>query len=729
MRLRDHPFRRAYHKPEDDIAGDFYLPAMSASVQYDRAVGFFSSTVFLLAWPSLKTFATAGGRMRLICSPVLSERDHEAFREGYSERAEAEAGEAIAAAFLRMLNSSEFQKPAVVLASLVAAGVIECKIAWVGAEAGGRPKRLFHDKVGILTDAVGDQIAFKGSMNETWPGLARDGNLESVDVFAGWRDAGEHSRIRDEAAYFERLWGDNWPGVTVRPFPDVARDAIVSAADVGRWPEFVDEICIELDRATRWSAEASKTGGRTPRPHQVAALEAWEARERRGILEHATGSGKTFTALCAIGDAFRRGETPLVLVPSDLLLQQWETEIRSAYSAAGAQLMICGAGHDRWRRGGSLRSWTRPRTDGAPRAVLATIQTASRDEFRGLCVQGDHLFMVADEVHRLGATSARRLFDLDTGPCLGLSATPVRAGDPEGTAALMTYFGGVVPPPFTLADAIRAQTLTPYAYHVHTVRLDDDEREAWDQITERFRRLYARSGSDRDLDGSLSDRLKLMLIQRARIIKSARAKTPMAADIVGRHYRPGQRWIVYCDDQQQLVEVKGALQTNGLRDVQEYHSAMPGDRKATLEAFNERGGIVVSIRCLDEGVDIPSVSHALILASSRNPREFIQRRGRVLRRAPGKVLAYLHDVLIVPEIQDADDPGAAILKGELARAIEFGEHAINPAAVTDLKRLAAAAGFDWQELTGEGYELDTDEDTDCCDGVASTTETCIAPTT
>lgn len=109
--------------------------------------------------------------------------------------------------------------------------------------------------------------------------------------------------------------------------------------------------------------------------------------------------------------------------------------------------------------------------------------------------------------------------------------------------------------------------------------------------------------------------------------------------------------------------------------------------------------------------------------------EPIQRRGRVLRRAPGKVLAYLHDVLIVPEIQDADDPGAAILKGELARAIEFGEHAINPAAVTDLKRLAAAAGFDWQELTGEGYELDTDADENCCDGVAFTTETCIAPTT
>lgn len=715
MRLRDHPFQRAYHKPEDDIAAAFYLPAVAASVQYDRAVGFFSSTVFLLAWPSLKAFAAGGGRMRLICSPVLSDEDHDALREGYSERAEVAAGEAMAEAFQRMLQVEGFHKPAVVLASLVAAGVIECKIAWVGPEAGGRPKRLFHDKVGILTDAEGDQLAFKGSMNETWPGLSRDGNLESVDVFAGWRDAGELSRVRDEAAYFERLWSDTWPGVTVRAFPDTARESIISAADAGRWPGLVDEICLDLDKAARWSAEAGKPEGRTPRPHQVRALEAWEARGRRGLFEHATGSGKTFTALCAIGDALRRGETPLVLVPSDLLLKQWEPELRETFAGHGLQLMICGSGHDRWKSGAGLRSWTRPAAGGAPRAVLATLQTASRDEFRGLCVQGDHLFFVADEAHRLGAKAARRLFDLHTGPRLGLSATPVRAGDAEGTAALMAYFEGVVPPPFTLADAIEAQTLTPYAYQVRTVRLDDDERAEWDRLTDRFRKLYARHAAGGETE--LSDSLKLLLIQRARIIKGARAKTPMAVDIVTEHYRPGQRWIVYCDDQAQLGEVLTALRATGLKGVYEYHSAMAGDRQATLEAFNARGGIVVSIRCLDEGVDIPAVSHALILASSRNPREFIQRRGRVLRRSPGKLIAHLHDVLVVPDMADADDPGAALLKGELARAIEFGQHAINPAAVADLKRLAAAAGFDWRELTGEGFETDA-EDADTQDAPA-----------
>lgn len=710
MPLRDLHLKRAYHKPEDDIATEFYLPAVGSSQRYDRAVGFFSSTIFLLAWPCLKAFAAAGGKMRLICSPVLSDDDHEAMREGYSQKAEDAAGEAIAASFQHLVTSDEFRKPAVILASLVAAGVIDCKIAWVGTDAGGRPKRLFHDKVGILTDHDGDQVAFKGSMNETWPGLARDGNLESVDVFASWRDDGELGRVRDEAEYFERLWNDDWPGVTVRALPETARAAIISSADAGRWPEFVDEICLDLDKAARWSAEASQPDGRTPRPHQVAALEAWVARERRGILEHATGSGKTFTALCAIGDSLRRHEIPLVLVPSDLLFGQWREELQTTFAGVGLQLMLCGSGNDRWKVGGGLRSWTRPGVGGAPRAVLASVQTASGDEFRGLCVQGEHLFMVADEVHRLGAVGARRLLELNTGPRLGLSATPRRAGDPDGTAALMSYFQGVVPPPFTLMDAIAAKALTPYAYEVHTVRLEPNEREAWDEITQRFRRLYARSGGGQEEGGGLSEGLKLLLIQRARIVKGAKAKTALAASVLQANYRPGQRWIVYCDDQVQLWSVRAALQAAGLRDVYEYHSAMPGDRKTTLDVFNERGGVVVSIRCLDEGVDIPAVSHALILASSRNPREFIQRRGRVLRRSPGKFLAHIHDVVVVPDIEDADDPGGSILKGELARAIEFGEHAINPAAVADLKRIAAASGLDWQSLTGAGYETDTDDD-------------------
>lgn len=707
--LRDLSLKKAYHKPEDDIASAFYLPAVAAATHYDRAVGFFSSSIYLLAWPSLKQFVSAGGRMRLICSPVLSDQDHAALRDGYSDRADAEAAGRIRDDFARLRASPGMAKPSSVLASLVALGVIDCKLAWIGGAAGGRPRRLFHDKIGLLRDAD-SEIAFKGSMNETWPGLSLDGNLESVDVFVSWGGERERERIADERAYFDRLWNNDWPGVVTMPLPSSAHADIVSTADAARWPELVDEICLELEQASRWSPEADRPGGRVPRVHQVKALNAWMDAGRRGIFEHATGSGKTFSAICAANDAFRRDEIPLFLVPSELLFHQWKDELQRAFAPIGLELLLCGSGNAGWKDGALLRSWTQPSmAPGAPRAVLATVQTASSPAFLGLCQGGEHLFVVADEVHRLGADGARRILTLDSGPRLGLSATPERAGDPEGTRAILDYFCGVVQPPFGITEAVKSGALTPYAYSIHPIHLDGEEQERWQKLTDEYRRLYARAEANGDAgEPGIAARLKMLLIRRARIVKAARGKVGTATQIVRSHYQPGQRWIVYCDDQAQLGIVLQALRSAGLDDVYEYHSAMAGDRARTLDRFNALGGIVVSIRCLDEGVDIPTVTHALILASSRNPREFIQRRGRVLRRAQGKTLAFLHDVIVAPHASDEGD-GNSILAGEIARAIEFGSHAINPASVTDLQLLAHSIGLAWTSAAG-GFEIDDDGD-------------------
>ncbi len=138
-----------------------------------------------------------------------------------------------------------------------------------------------------------------------------------------------------------------------------------------------------------------------------------------------------------------------------------------------------------------------------------------------------------------------------------------------------------------------------------------------------------------------------MLIDRARIVKAARNKVTVAVDVLSQQFQPGHRWIVYCDSQIQMSQIRDELTLRNL-PATEYHSAMSADKEQTLRISESNGGILVSIRCLDEGVNIPSVSHALILASSRNPREFIQRRGRVLRKTPGKNVAYIHDVVVVP---------------------------------------------------------------------------------
>lgn len=698
------PLKTDYRKGRDDIARDFYLPCMRMAQRYDRAVGFFNSAIYIIAWPSLKDFVARNGKMRLICSPVLPPNDIEAIECGYSDRLEHENDLKLRDDIRYMLTTPYLYRPAAVLATLIALEVIDIRIAFMKKIP--RHERLFHDKLGLFHDTFGNALAFKGSMNETWAGLSADGNLESVDVFLSWEHEREANRVRESQVYFDALWENEYEhdGVTVKQFPEIARAELLNAADAKRWPELVDEICREIEAAERFEVRQTP-GGRCLRPHQSAALQGWEAQGRRGILEHATGSGKTFTAISAMRDALGRREVPVVLVPSELLLDQWFKEIAETLPDLKAEILRCGAGHTRWRDG-LIGPWTRPGSQ-TPRIVLSTMQTAAMPEFRDAIRQGSHLFLVVDEVHRVGSPNHLQLLTLDTGPRLGLSATPRRAGDSEGTARIMDYFNGIVPPPFTLQDAIKSAALTPYFYHIHTVTLTDNEQQDWDQITKRIQRLSAQKASDKQPDPASDLQIKKLLIDRGRILKQAERKSPTAAAILATHYQRGDRWIVYCDDLEQLRAVQSELAKRDLESM-EYHSVMAGDKDQTLRLFEANGGIIVSIRCLDEGVDIPSVSHALILASSKNPREYIQRRGRVLRRAEGKSVANIHDVLVLPaaveRLDEGEDPRLNILGGEITRSLEFGKSALNPAAITDLERIALRFSDDYKALLATGYE-------------------------
>ena len=700
--------RTDYRKGRDDIAQDFYLPCMRTATRYDRAVGFFNSAIYIIAWPSLRDFVSRNGKMRLICSPVLPPSDIDAIETGYSDRFDIQQAEQLRDDIRHMLGTPYLYKPATVLATLVALEVVDVRIAFVRRSSGH--ERLFHEKLGLFRDAFCNTVAFKGSMNETWAGLSADGNLESVDVFLSWEDPREAMRVEEHQAYFEALWKDECrpDGVVVKRFPEIARSELIRGADVKRWPELVDEICRELEAAERFDAARQALSAKVLRPHQVAAILEWEQRGRRGILQHATGSGKTFTAICALRESLSRQEVPLVLVPSELLLEQWSRELANELSDLQPQILKCGAGNTKWREDRLLAPWTRAGSDRA-RIVLSTMQTAVSTEFVKEIRQGSHVFVVADEVHRTGSPSLARILDFESGPRMGLSATPERAGDDAGTARIFDYFQGVVPPPFTLRDAIEAGTLTPYVYHVHTVLLTESEQEDWDDLTRRIRQLVARAASSDHRNGDADFQIKRLLIDRSRIQKQAAGKAGMAARIVTKNFHGGDRWLVYCDDLEQVRSDRAELSNAGLAST-EYHSTMEGDKEQTIRLFEANGGVMVSIKCLDEGVDIPSVSHALILASSRNPREYVQRRGRVLRRFPGKSVAHIHDVLVLPAAgtssDDVEDPRLNMLLGELIRSVEFAKSALNPAAMADLELIAARFAKDFRLLLNAGYEDD-----------------------
>jgi superfamily II DNA or RNA helicase len=266
----------------------------------------------------------------------------------------------------------------------------------------------------------------------------------------------------------------------------------------------------------------------------------------------------------------------------------------------------------------------------------------------------------------------------------------------------------VIPPVITLQDAIAAGRLVNYEYFPHAVHLSDDESALWKKITKQISFELARANK-KDVSGGLTDKAKMLLIQRSRIAKKARVKTGLATGVIKKEYQEGQSWLVYCEDSDQLDEMLSKLRDANLQPL-EYHSSMTGDKVEALKWFKKFGGVLVSIKCLDEGVDIPAVSHAFILASSQNPRQFIQRRGRVLRKSTGKDLAVIHDAIVVPVDPQSEGEQISLLKAELLRALEFADSSLNKGAGADLRRIAIEMGIDPSREGEAAIEEDLEEE-------------------
>ena len=678
-----------YRSLKEDPVSDFYRPCLLNANKYRRAVGYFRSTVYDVVGASVVEFARRGGRTQIICSPELSEGDFDSIALGYAQKSDIVKNRLIEH-IESLLDEAETTINTRILATLISVGALDIKLA-VRSDRKG----LYHEKIGIFSDGIGNAVSFKGSSNETWSGWHRYGNFESIEVFCSWRGGRESQRVEKHISHFDALWSEGDPDIEVFPFPSEAVDQLRKAA-------FKDLDSVKTDNLTVVGQR------RTPLPHQKTAVNDWLECGGRGIFEHATGSGKTYTALIAIRQHLDKGNPALVVVPSRLLLDQWASEIRGELPEAA--LLLAGGGNNTWRVPRRLKGMTSADTAHGGRIVLSTMQTASMSEFRSEVVGGSHLLLVADEVHHLGSPQHSKIMEIDAGFRLGLSATPIRYGDPEGTQKIFEYFDGVVPPPITLSDAIDAGRLVPYEHFPHPVNLTAEEADEWRRYSIAISREIARQKSDESGVQKISERAKMLLIQRSRVAKKAAAKVTLACSVLKKFFKKGQSWLVYCEDADQLSEVLSALRHDGLAAV-EYHSRMEGDRAATMSWFRSFGGILVSIRCLDEGVDIPDVSHALVLASSQNPRQFIQRRGRVLRRAPGKQIATIHDAIVVPVDVEEEPEQISLLKSELLRAIEFASNAINMGAQAELRDIAISTGIDPDVLLVNGIEDDVEDDT------------------
>jgi superfamily II DNA or RNA helicase len=663
--LRDLSLQTAYRSGRDVLLDDFYIPCLQESVLYDRAVGYFSSTLYQVVALAYSDFVRRGGRMRLVCSPALTPEDFEAMKS--ADEIARFAQSTVRDDLEDLLARPEAVPATRLLATLIANDIIEVRIAFAD-----HPSGIFHDKLGIFEDIEGKRVSFVGSTNETWRAWVL--NHESFEVFSSWRNESELLRIRDHVDTFRRIWRGTEPGVRTEPLERVTREQLVDIAD-----DDLDH-AIEAVRILP-SGRRPPAAGRPLMDHQRLVLEDWEAQGHRGIVNFATGAGKTLVGIEAVKRWTGQGGSAVILVPGRDLHSQWTREIECELPSC--QLLPAGAGSDRAAWEQLLPIFTAPGSAGGDRrVVLATNHTYASADFQRRLRTGDHLLLVADEMHRVGSTKVLAALEQTAcGATLGLSATFRRQFDETGTQRLMNFFGPVLMPVVGLAEAIFIGLLVPYDYRLHEMCLEPDELEKYEQLTDRIRQLIGQGESLNDPESYL----QMLLIQRGRLLKQARGKVPLATEILRSEYRDGDRWLVYCDDVAQLDSLVRACLEDGLPAL-EFYSDMTSDRSEVLRSLGEHGGIVVAIRCLDEGIDIPVTDHALILASSTVDREYVQRRGRVLRRAPNKLSAEVHDLILV------DDRGGALTKSEALRALEFVRLARNPAARERMKALVTLSG-------------------------------------
>jgi DNA phosphorothioation system restriction enzyme len=676
--LRDLPLRPSYRSDEQDLVRDFYVPCLSASTLYQRAVGFFASSALAVAAKGLHVFIRGGGRMELVASPVLSQEDIEAIEAGYKDRRLVET-----AAVGRVLSEPRFdrlaQRRLALLAWLIAVGRLDVKIV---VHRSAKQYGLYHEKLGLFSDGQ-DFVAFTGSPNESATGLVA--NFECIDVFCSWR-AEDRDRAETKAAQFARLWEDRTPSLSVYPFPDAARQLLLRLRPA-TMPEHDPEEP-EEEQGVVVAEGPQLPPGLALRPYQQEAIDNWYRAKGRGTLKMATGSGKTITALAAAARLYRDiGLQGLVIVvPFRHLVTQWARECE----AFGLQPIRCYESRREWTRAleAALSDLVIAKTCDFVCAIVTNATFASEHFQQVLRYFPKKTLIIGDEAHNLGADRLVRALPEQIGLRLGLSATPERWFDDEGTEDLFAYFGPVIKPEFTLRDALRSGALVPYEYHPIFVELTEDEAEEYQELSRKIGKAMVR-----DPEGQMesSPQLEALLFRRARLLGSAQNKLVALREAMIDRLETTHT-LFYCGDGQVEEETSGETMRHieavarllgyelGFR-VETYTAATPLDERTDLAQRFDSGALqgLVAIRCLDEGVDIPSTRTAFIMASSTNPRQFIQRRGRVLRRAAGKDRATIFDFIIAPPGSGAEEfeTERRLLERELRRYVEFADLALN----------------------------------------------------
>ena len=400
-----------------------------------------------------------------------------------------------------------------------------------------------------------------------------------------------------------------------------------------------------------------------PRGYQNEAVEEWMRNSGQGILNMATGTGKTITSLLAASRlaSIQDGSLALIIAaPYQHLVDQWKSDLNDF----GVSPVLAYQSRTTWTDNLSGQITEYNSNVRNILTVITTHKTFSSKHFQNIIgrIDGSRTMLIVDEVHHMGAPHLRKSLPKDIRARLGLSATPQRWYDEEGTKALTEYFTNGVVFEYGLEEAIKNGYLAEYYYVPHVIELTEDEQEDYLALSRAIGKRMASAGGDiGDADTQEDETLKQLLFKRARLVGSAANKIPKLRKLL---IQTGlddlHHTLVYSGDgnvagdgeetRRQLEAITNLMGNElGLKIHQFTYEENQKERERLLREF-ETGELqaLVAIRCLDEGVDVPATQTAFILASSSNPRQFVQRRGRILRPHPKKDHAIIHDFVVAP---------------------------------------------------------------------------------
>lgn len=656
-----------------NLITDFFVPALATSVRYDRGVGFFSSGWLKIAAKGMVEFAANGGRARWVTSPILSEADWTALRTGDVARYDPILRQALERNITDLAKALQEQTLSA-LAWMVADGILTFKIALPRNKL---ERGDFHDKFGIFTDSEGNQVGFNGSYNDSIQGTR---NYESIKIFPSW-EAAFAPLVQADVERFERLWSNIDPNVRVFDLPEVTEKILNLRKGKRPYPEPEWVRSSQTNNGNRISkyrlVRPFVPGHITLRDYQLEAMDAWLAGGRQGILEMATGTGKTISALSIAVRLFNQvGRFVLVIAcPYKHLVEQWSTEALQF----GFRPIRVAESKTKWEADvvQSLRAYGKEYTD------IVTIVTTNKALQAGVFPQlvkefWPEAFLVIDEVHYAGAPTILAALPEQAPWRLGLSATPIRHYDEDGTEAVLSYFKDIV---FSLPlEDVIGTHLTPYYYHPIPVEMTDDEFAQFCNLTDKLRRQM------RGEDQPMSEAAQLIAIKRARVLNNSVAKLDWLQENID-PYAKMRHTLFYVGDKI-FADVRRLLGVEKHIRIHEFTHRQTSneERQKILNRFAE-GDLqaLVAMKCLDEGVDVPPTRTAYFLASSGNPREFVQRRGRVLRRSEGKEHATIYDLISIPPMDYIDQGDLnpnynavrSAVRREYRRVKEFASLAIN----------------------------------------------------